>query len=233
MSDIVYFCRDGQNEELRYSLRSVERNFPHDRVIIYGGKPDDITPDIFEPIDQHEKTRWHNVRAMIEACCKNDNISEDFWLFNDDFFVMQKIDELRPQYNGTLWQHIKEIEVRVGLTNYTNQLRSLCHTITAWQFENELLNYAVHMPMLINRKKALETLAKFPDEPMFRALYGNHHHIGGENTPDCKFGTILEPKTMATRFLSTSDEAFIGADVGEYIRARFTEPSRWENGREL
>lgn len=45
--DIVYLLKDGPNEELRLSLRSVAKHFPHKRVIFVGGKPADITPDEF------------------------------------------------------------------------------------------------------------------------------------------------------------------------------------------
>ena len=65
MSDIVYLLREGENDELRYSLRSVERNFPHDRVIFYGGKPDGIEPDEYIHIEQNEPTAQWNTRMKI------------------------------------------------------------------------------------------------------------------------------------------------------------------------
>ena len=41
--DLVYVVRDGANPELRYSLRSVAVNLPHDRVWIVGHVPAWIT----------------------------------------------------------------------------------------------------------------------------------------------------------------------------------------------
>ena len=231
MSDIVYLLREGENDELRYSLRSVEQNFPHDRIIFYGGKPDHIEPDEYIHIEQNQPTAQWNTRMMLELACKNNNISEDFWLFNDDFFVMQKITDLRPRHQGRIIDHINEVETLHGMpTPYTELLRHQLATIKKFMNPENALDYALHMPMLINRKKALLTLQTFPNEPMFRSLYGNHRQLGGIEVRDCKFGTIREPKTMQTEFLSTSDEAFRGADVGQYIREQFKEPSRWEHG---
>lgn len=234
MNDIIYFLKDGQNEELRYSLRSVAKNFPHDRVIFYGGCPIGIQPDIYVPIEQNQPSKWQNVRMMIEQACSNDEISENFWLFNDDFFVMRQITDLRPRHQGKIIDHINDVETKHGsATPYTQLLRHQLETIKKFMNPYDALDYALHMPMLINRKKALTMLKAFPNEPMFRSLYGNHQKLGGIQVEDCKFGTIREPKNKDSEFLSTSDEAFIGHDIGEYIRQQFTEPSRWEYGGQL
>ena len=46
MEDIVYFAAGKKNEELRYSIRSVCKNFKTFRKLwIIGSKPDDIIPD--------------------------------------------------------------------------------------------------------------------------------------------------------------------------------------------
>ena len=51
--DIVYFLKDTYyNEELRYSLRSVEENFPHARVVFAGGCPVGFKPDLHIEIEQ-------------------------------------------------------------------------------------------------------------------------------------------------------------------------------------
>ena len=232
MSDIIYFLRDGDNEELRYSLRSVAAHFPHDRVIFYGGCPNGFTPDIHIRIEQDQPTAAKNVRKMLEHACANDEITEDFWLFNDDFFIMREITDLRPRHQGLIIDHIAEVERLHGMpTPYTEQMRHQLATIKKFMNPDRALDYSVHMPMLINRKNALLTLQTFQNEPMFRSLYGNHRQIGGIETKDCKFGTIREPKTMDSEFLSTSDEAFRSQPIGEYIRAQFKEPSRWENGQ--
>ena len=87
--DIVYVLKpDFQNEELRYSLRSLE-NFPHDKVWFVGGQPNELTPDGRLNIRQWGDTKWERVKNMLARVCVADDISEDFWLFNDDFFILK------------------------------------------------------------------------------------------------------------------------------------------------
>lgn len=232
--DIVYFLKQSPlNEELRYSVRSVVQNFPHRKIVFYGGCPYDMTPDRHVNVSQNSPTKWENVRNMIRLACKDDELTPDFWLFNDDFFVMQPVDDLPPLYNRSLWRHIIEVEERHKgqRTAYTIQLRHLCHTLTLIDPDTEAFNYATHMPILINRKKALKTLTEYPNEPMFRALYGNHHKIGGEHRDDCKITDWLKiPDYKERQFLSTTDASFNNDPVGRYIRDSFTKKSRFENG---
>ena len=231
MNDIVYFLRDGKNVELVYSLRSVEKNFPYKRIIFYGGKPDGITPDLHVSVNQDQQTKWQNVRKMMTIACQDDDITPNFWLFNDDFFVMRKQKEPKNYYDGTLAGRIAQIEKVVfgRRTNYSNQLRHLAETLKEAGIEKPL-NYAVHMPMLINRKKMLETLEKYPDEPMFRALYGNINKVKAENHPDVKFVQLRQPYPVGD-YASTTEESFKYENIGTLIRQTFTKPSRFENGK--
>lgn len=231
MNDIVYFLREGKNVELIYSLRSVEQNFPHKHVIFYGGKPDGITPDRHVKINQNEPTKWQNVRKMMLMACKDDCITQSFWLFNDDFFVMRRQTEPKNYYDGTLAERIAQIEKVVfgQQTQYSRQLRHLVETLREAGIENPL-NYAVHMPMLINRKKMLATLEKYPDEPMFRALYGNINKIKAENHPDVKFVQLRQPYPVGD-YASTTEDSFKYEHIGTIIRQAFPKPSRFENGQ--
>lgn len=229
--DIVYFVKDAPlNEELRYSLRSVEKNMPHRNVVIYGGKPQGIEPDRYIKTNQTEPTKWERVRSMLIQVCQNDEISEDFWLFNDDFFIMKPfVEESAPTYNKHLREHIANLEAKYGgITEWTKLLRHLADTLEA--AGKDTLNYAVHKPILINRKKALEVLQKFPNEPMFRALYGNYWNIGGINEPDRKVKVVDFPveKFRDWKTISTEDESFTYGPVGKFIRDSFPEKSRFE-----
>ena len=229
--DIVYFVKDEPtNEELRYSLRSVEKNMPHRNVWLYGGKPAGLEPDRYVKVAQTQPTKWENVRSMLIQACSNDEITEDFWLFNDDFFIMQPFDEnSEPTYNRELREYIAILEAKYGqITEWTKLLRHLADTLEA--AGKGTLNYAVHKPMLINRKKALEVLLKFPQEPMFRALYGNYWAIGGRNEHDRKVKQVDYPveKFAHWKTISTEDASFTSGPVGQFIRKTFVKKSRFE-----
>lgn len=230
MYDIVYLCKESpKNEELRYSLRSVEQNFPHRKVWIYGGKPNYIEPDEYVYMMQMGVTKWANTKMLLKNACMNDNITENFYLFNDDFFVMHPVEqELPPLYDGHLAERIISIENRNGYsaTTYTRLLRDLLSLLISLGCGR--LNYAVHAPMLINRKKALHVLTEFPETPMFRALYGNYYNLLGEDVKDRKYFNFVERVDPEAQFISTTDICFNAGEAGKYIREKFPDRCKYE-----
>lgn len=232
--DIVYFVKNAnKNEELKYSLRSVEENWQYNRVWFYGGCPQDLVPDRHVLAAQAGFSKWEKVRSMLYAACKNDSITEDFWLFNDDFFILKPTSEdMPPQYNGHLRPYIERVERRNGgkQNDWSRRLRHLVDTLEG--AGKDTLNYAVHKPILINRKKMLEVMEKFPNEPMSRALYGNYWKIGGVNRHDMKIKVLqynkLEMAKSTWDFMSTSDESFAAGNVGVFLREKFNKKSRFE-----
>lgn len=232
--DIVYFCKEAKsNEEFIYSLRSVVANFPYSKIWVYGGLPEGIKLDTHIRTTQLGNTKWERVGKMLRKAAMNDDITEDFYLFNDDFFVMKPIGDFPPVYDGDLYRRIVHIE---GRRNDRPSAYTLALRKTARELEQrglDCLNYAVHMPMLVNRKKVLEVLEEFPNCPMFRALYGNYWKIGGKQMGDVKiYPETIEPLDESSPFLSTDDKAWKRDTVGvsSYIRNRFPNRSMYEKG---
>lgn len=232
--DIVYFLKVGtRNEELRYSLRSVEKYVPHRKVWFYGGKPEGIRPDGYVHCAQREMTKWERVRGMMHQACQNDEITEDFWLFNDDFFILKPLLEDAPApYDGTLTSKADEVDKRHHGEpgEWTTNLRRLRDLLK--ENNRPELNYAVHKPLLVNRRKMLAVLDKFPREPMLRALYGNYYELGGVDSPDMKVTGLatkdIDAKMAATDCVSTSDESFRNGQIGKWLRDKFNTESRFE-----
>ena len=113
--DIVYFVKESPaNEELRYSLRSVCENFDFRKVWFYGGRPSYLMPDEWIHVVQNQRTKWMRTTNMIRLICQNDEITDDWWLFNDDFFVLQKTDGIPSPYYRDIYRHIVRIEDRHG-----------------------------------------------------------------------------------------------------------------------
>jgi len=229
MNDIVYILKeDVTAEELKYSIRSVCKNFKFRKLWIYGGKPEGIEPDEYVKFRQKGNMPWEKVISTIYEVSKNKDITEDFWLFNDDFYIMQPVEDMPNFYDRTLHRRIQAIEKnRMGSRSlYTLQLR---RTREALQSEGyKTFNYEVHMPMLINRRKAKALIEKYPKMTMFRSTYGNVYNIGGEQHKDVKIArTDLEP-SEACDFLSTADGDLSESAVGRFIMERFPEPCRYE-----
>lgn len=228
--DVVYFVKQSSaNDELKYSLRTVEKNWPCFRVWFCGGCPDGIKPDIMMRLNQRGLNKWEKVRNSIIAVCKNDEITEDFWLFNDDFFVMKKRKaDFEPQYNGRIIDYVDRIKKRHhdSHSEYTVRLMNTIDALEKAGFGT--LNYEVHKPMLINRAKALEVLERFPEISGFRSLYGNYWQVGGENQHDMKIKELGNFDWEDWEFLSTADKSFREGEVGKYIRGKFNKISRFE-----
>jgi hypothetical protein len=230
--DIVYLLKDGPNEELRFSLRSVEKNFPHRIVCFAGGRPIGLEPDIQIDVQQDQGSKWNNTRKNLLEAVRNDRLTPDIWLFNDDFFIMGAYQGSGLEFDGELKKHILEIEGRHNgnHTTYTLRLRQLCKTLAKAGIHTPR-NYAIHRPMLINREKAQRILETYSEEPMFRALYGNltaTEDNPGKPAKNCKVTPWLRPAYELSDIISTEDQCFERDAVGRYIRERFTEPSRWE-----
>ena len=229
--DIVYILKNGVYPgEITYSLRSVCENFPFRKIWFFGGKPEGIEPDEYVFVDQRGTESWRKVISTIEQVCKTKGVSEDFWLFNDDFFIMKRIEDLEPIYNGTLLSRVEEIRSRRDGMVLLYATRLLRAKTLLEEDGFATFNYAVHMPMLVNKKKALETIKHFRKSAMFRSLYGNMWEIGGINRPDVKIFEVDEAPDPESDLLSTSGTSFREGLVGEFIRSRFPEPCRYEKG---
>ena len=228
-NDIVYIIQnDYKKDEIIYSIRSVCANFPYRKIWIYGGQPAGITPDAIVEYSQVGSNKWEKVNNTLKAVCQNKDITEDFWLFNDDFFVMKKVRKVEPMVGGTIWAHANKIENKLGgrESKYARQIKDAARLLRDKGYDR--LDYALHVPMLINRKKALQTLEEFPGCPMFRSLYGNHHRIGGVIAEDIKIQSLVDVPTGDEVFLSTDDASFENGAVGEYIRKAFPSPCKYE-----
>lgn len=231
--DVVYLLKEStHNPELVYSLRSLEENWEYKSVWFCGGCPDELKPDHQMRVKQVGLNKWSKVRDMVIKVCKNDEITENFWIFNDDFFVLKNIPEdMSPQYNGDLKTYIDRIESRQGHQDgFTVRLQQAYDDLLKAGLTT--LNYEVHKPMLFNKKKLLEVLEKFPNTPAYRSLYGNYWKIGGQNRHDMKVKILrfkrLDDVANVWEFLSTSDESFRDGNVGEFIRQKFNKKSRFE-----
>ena len=232
--DIVYFLKDTfYNEELRFSLRSVERNFPHARVIFAGGCPRGFKPDLHIELEQSRfETKWDNVSSNIKQVCENDDISENFFLFNDDFFILKPVKNWNCNcYNGDLEKLSKQIIENNNdkTSRYVLRLNDAQKALEEKGYT--IKNFELHCPMLINRKKMLKILDDFgADTPAKRSLYGNVYYAE-ESGRACKDHKIVNPKDEIrpnSWFVSTEDTAFRIGKIGLSLRKDFNGRSRFE-----
>ena len=228
MYDVVYILKsDAAPDELRYSLRSISENLSFRKVWFYCGKPDGLEPDVHVPMIQTGSTKWEKARSSLIAICKNDDITKKFYLFNDDFYVLKPCKNIKVYHRGLIQDHVKLIEKkRNGRgSSYSQQLESCDDQLHRAGLTT--LDYALHIPILVDRAKMLEALEMFPNCPMFRSLYGNYAGIGGTFHKDVKVADPARNVNAELDFLSSNDKSFKG-ECGKFLAERFTEPCRFE-----
>lgn len=231
--DIVYILRNGiKGDELKYSLRSVERNLPYRKIYFYGGVPEGLTPDVQVELQQQGLNKWQKVTYTLKQICQNDDITPDFYLFNDDFFVLNKVEgDIPPMVKvGTVRQWVDRQIAKTGkVSAYQHMLLATSARLRNYGYKD--LNYALHIPMLVNRKKALEAIKLFEGIPMFRTIYGNYAKLGGRIREDVKIANLTDVPDPDQDFVSTNEQSFAEGAVGAYIRKKFNRKI-WREGKQ-
>lgn len=226
--DVVYVLKqDVNSEELKYSIRSVVENMPFNRIVFYCGCPNDIKPDVYVQFEQVGNGKMAKAKSTFKSIMSNDDLTENIWLFNDDFFIMRPLNSEKPICNGTLYSVIHTIEKsRNRASRYTRKLRETALYLQAQELDT--ISYESHAPMLVNRKKAQFILDEFPDTIAFRSAYGNYYKIEGQLRPDVKIPRDEQEFDEELDLLSTNDHSFSKGKVGTYIRSCFPNKSKYE-----
>lgn len=224
--DIVYILKkDIQPAELIYSLRSVEKNFPFNKVWFVCGQPKGLEPDGRIIHEQVGKTKWDWIKSSMFEVLRNDEITDTFFLFNDDFFVMKPFKGKFVNYvDGTLERRIEELHSSLGMSPYCRSLYKAQQELISARLSQ--MNYDVHLPMLVTKTGMSAALKSF-SSPQMRSLYGNYNQVPYILHDDVKEYTLDKANEDAD-FLSTNDDTFINGKVGEFIRSSFPNPSRFE-----
>lgn len=232
MTDIVYVVAPGDdNEELRYSLRSLAAHLPHERVWIAGHRPAWVSAAVGHIDATQTGSRFQNSTGNLRAACEHPDVADEFVYFNDDFFVMQDVDQVPVLHRGPL----DDVIAATGSSLYR---RGAVGTQLHMQRlglaeEGPLYSYEIHAPLPVVKAGMLEALDAGRGLPVLhkRTLYGNLCRIGGEQADDVKV-KAYDDAGPAGPFLSTSDAAFAAGTVGKRIREAFADPCRYEAGHE-
>lgn len=227
--DVIYIVKeDARNEELRYSLRSVCENFPVRNVWIFGYVPLWLKEVIGVSIPQ-TGNKWENSKMLFNYIANCKSVPDEFFLFNDDFFVMEKITNPKNYYCGKLQDRIDELKKKApNNPMYSGNLQKVENRLQEYGRKNNK-NYAVHKPMKFNRALLAYSLTLTEDLPMsLRSFYGNYYGLRGLiDAPDCKVFTLGEYKVDGP-YLSTDDRTFRLGRVGRDIRAKFPNKCKYE-----
>lgn len=220
MYDVCYVVKDTpENEELRYSLRSLQ-NLPNVRnVWIFGGKPNFLVEKYHKRSFDQDGTKWENSAKIFWEIINDEDITEDFYLMMDDVFIMQPIQEFVNYSKTSMETHRHSV--------YYDEKRNVCTWLKA--HHKPFRDFDLHRPFLYNRTKVKELYPRYPRQTCFRSLYGNWYGIPTETHRDCKVfsvGRYVSPSDDVC--ISTTDKSFRKGQVGVMVRKCFPTPSIYE-----
>lgn len=143
--DILYTLGRGsiwQNNELRYSLRSIDKYGKNVRRIYIVG---DFLPSFvnqaevtFIKCEQPYKDKFHNILYSILYACEHSDIAEDFLLSSDDHFYLRAVDFDDYPY----WLKSEELPNADCQTGYKRHLWETRRLLELHGYEYK--NYAQH-----------------------------------------------------------------------------------------
>jgi hypothetical protein len=225
--DYVYVCRSGENEELRYSIRSLVKNLPDVNVWIIGDAPKWYTGNIVYTPSIGQK--YTIVRSNLQALTETDDIGEHFVLMNDDFFVMKPMGAIETWHGGTLWEAYKRRSQLEPYSTYTQFLLQTYKTIKHLGIKDPI-NYELHTPLPMT-KSALSYAVGQPG--LWRSITANRDNIGGTQHEDVKL--YLPSSKMYQERNDLDNLAYLSSDDGtfeilltKYLEDAFPDPSPYE-----
>jgi hypothetical protein len=232
--DIVYPLGKGttwDNNEIRYSLRSVEKFLSGvENVWVVGEKPSWLKNVIHLPFPDITGVPWRNTMAKLLHVCKQADLSDEFLYMNDDFFLHDYFDiETFPYlYRGNLpaGRRVSRLAALNRKENTTEILKQMRITT---------LDYDMHAPFRFQKEKVLRLpiTEKMPGAFHPRSLYGNLYNVRGiqshENLVWPRRSLVeLEGELFEKQFFAITSNA--GADwvVRKYIQNEYPVPSKYE-----
>jgi len=208
--DFVYVCREGDNEELRYSVRSVLSSFPEARIWVVGGKPSWYIGNYIK-VDQASSSHKNQLNNF-KAACDSQDIDDNFILMNDDFFIVNKIDSIEYFYGNLIQDKIDLYHDLVGDNSYVRRLMQTNSRLIKYGIDQPL-DYEMHVPFPVNKSK-FKTVLEKDGRFNWRSIYGNLFSVGGTKIEDVKvysYGPLTKKSfdySQPSIFLSSLDESF-------------------------
>lgn len=228
--DIVIPYKKTQDDlELRYALRSIEKNFkPVRDVYIVGDRPHWLQNIIHIPNRNNDHKRV-NVGYGIRMALWRDELSRDFALWHDDMFLLEPIDEI-PLWHGKSLKEFSALYNGIYPSSYYTQ------AINNTDLPGEIPHFELHTPFMADK----ELLAKqLGDEIATRSylmrtmyLVNNSDREKWEYHQDVKIHSFLgaqgwQNEERFKTFVSSADNVFLGV-VYPVLKEMFPEPSRYE-----
>lgn len=219
------------NPSLALSMRSIEKNFPHSELWLGGYIPDWASDNVRKFPVRQGPSGWENVLSILGEFADDPNTPEEFWYFNDDFFVLKKITKMDQIYAGSLAARSAYLNGNY-IGEYSLGAKKTLELLEKAGYEDPL-NFDLHLPMIMTKQGIIDALdlfntAEFRFWPHFRTMYGAIMKVAGVAGTDVKISGMNEGIPVGAQFVSTSPTAFHAGRVGRELRELFSIPGSYE-----
>lgn len=232
--DLLYILGTGstwQDNEIRYSLRSVCKNFTHGKVFVVGERPPWLRDIIHIPCDDPYPNKLKNGIYKIGMAIKDSRLSSRFVRMNDDFFFINPVKQIAIRHRGALKASIKNHPTQKGY--FYLALKQALHGLERRGITNPL-DYTSHLPFVLDKAKVREVFDEYGGPGygyLFGTIYGNHFDIGGRKQKDRKakgWSPSSERTANALPILSTDPNVVMLPEFQRWLHGKFPEKCRYE-----
>lgn len=229
--DLLYVVGDHsawEHNELRYSMRSVCANMPHDRVIVSGHKPTWLQGVEHVPGKDDKGSAARNAQTKALAALKSGLVGDRFKLMSDDLFILQPWVDDRIRASGKFSDRILRIRRTHGI--YDPWRLSMNATLKACrELGVDPVDCEMHHPVPMERDKAIATLQRSLSRTVqvgIGTLYVAMH--GAETVPAKNAKSMKWKGAPTSAVFSSSPHVERHLDFREWIHGLFPEPCRYE-----
>jgi len=214
MTIYIPYKHNGE-DALKYALRGIEKNFPHDVVLITDTPPEWYKGNILYKQDVSSRKQLNLISKLFEIK------DEQFIYWNDDHFLIKPITEIKNWYEGTISQALKKAQGRyyqaVGNT---------------YEHFGDVKYYDIHTPCILTREQV---------HRVFRLEWGDKEFViksaalcqeEGEEMKDLKINrpvsmTAIEHLIKDRTFFSTGPNGWKTPMIN-LLNIMFPHKSKWE-----
>lgn len=226
---VIPYKKTHDDLELRYALRSIEKNLEGlGLIFIVGDKPDWIQNVQYIP-NTNRDHKGVNVGHALRMAMWREDLSENFLIWHDDMFLLERIKDI-PVWHGKSIKEFSKTYNSIYPTSYYTR------KIDDTDIDKELPHFELHIPMMANKILLSNQLR---DEPrarryLMRTLYfiENVPEDQWEYHEDVKIHSYSgsrgwQDNERFKTFVSSADNVFLGV-VYPILKDMFPDKSIYE-----
>lgn len=235
---IPYRADEANGQELRFALRSFEKNFKEPfHIVVIGDKEDwfDEENIIHIPFDSKDDNPQVNLIEILKIAIADERVTETFIWSNDDIYLLNEITTAHIAIPKALGKFEPE--------KYNGHYKSNMEKTIALLAEQGLppVNYGTHTPLFFDKAKLQEMFEKFPEALKGDCLFESLYYIGqfpiildwlNDNWLLPIISSNPDPKQLQSfsekKFFLNNNPRSYSPTLEKFLYERFPEMSRFE-----